>query len=132
MPLALIHRQVVLHAFRSSHWISPWHLEHSFPPTILLLLLGRFLHCDFHAQLLAPHWEDPDVHRCTLEDAQEAAMVRHEAAEALGSIADDASLQLLQDYLADPEPIVADSCAVALDMAAHERSGKFQYADVAT
>lgn len=39
-------------------------------------------------------------------------MVRHEAAEALGSIADSACLQLLTDFCQDPEPIVADSCLV--------------------
>lgn len=64
-----------------------------------------------------------------LADAGEAAMVRHEAAEALGAIADDGSLGLLRRYAADPEPIVADSCVVALDMLEFERSGGFQYAD---
>ena len=39
-------------------------------------------------------------------------MVRHEAAEALGSIASADCLQLLTDYCKDPEPIVADSCVV--------------------
>ncbi len=29
----------------------------------------------------------------------------------------------------DPEPIVAHSCEVALDMLEFERSGAFQYAD---
>jgi deoxyhypusine monooxygenase len=32
-------------------------------------------------------------------------------------------------YAADPEPIVADSCIVALDMLEFEQSGGFQYAD---
>lgn len=59
-------------------------------------------------------------------------MVRHEAAEALGSIADARCLQLLQEFKQDPEPIVAQSCVVALDMLAYEQSGNFQYADVAT
>lgn len=40
-------------------------------------------------------------------------MVRHEAAEALGSIASPDCLQLLTDYCRDPEPIVADSCVVS-------------------
>lgn len=40
-------------------------------------------------------------------------MVRHEAAEALGSIASPDCLQLLTDYCKDPEPIVADSCVVS-------------------
>ena len=32
-------------------------------------------------------------------------------------------------YASDPEPIVADSCIVALDMLEFEQSGAFQYAD---
>jgi deoxyhypusine monooxygenase len=57
-------------------------------------------------------------------------MVRHEAAEALGAIADDACIQLLQQYSTCEEPIVSDSCIVALDMIAHEKSGAFEYADL--
>ena len=57
-------------------------------------------------------------------------MVRHEAAEALGAIADERALALLAAHAADPEPIVADSCIVALDMLEHERSGSFQYVDL--
>ena len=37
--------------------------------------------------------------------------------------------RLLLQYAADPEPIVADSCIVALDMLEFEQSGGFQYAD---
>jgi HEAT repeat protein len=66
----------------------------------------------------------------TLQDNGEHAMVRHEAAEALGAIADDSCIKLLKDYSACEEPIVADSCIVALDMIAHERSGAFEYADL--
>ena len=54
-------------------------------------------------------------------------MVRHEAAEALGAIADPECIKLLEDYRSDPEPIVADSCVVALDMLQHEISGEWQY-----
>ncbi len=57
-------------------------------------------------------------------------MVRHEAAEALGSIADERCLKLLEEFCTDPEPIVAHSCMVALDMLAYEQSGEFQYATV--
>ena len=57
-------------------------------------------------------------------------MVRHEAAEALGSIADPQCLQLLQTHCSDPEPIVADSCIVALDMLEFEASGQLEYAEV--
>ena len=55
-------------------------------------------------------------------------MVRHEAAEALGAIADKGCISLLQAYSKDAQPVVADSCKVALDMLAHEHSGAFQYA----
>lgn len=56
-------------------------------------------------------------------------MVRHEAAEALGAIADRVTLELLRQYAADPEPIVAHSCVVALDVLEFEQSGGFEYAD---
>ncbi|KAK9840328.1 hypothetical protein WJX74_007727 [Apatococcus lobatus] len=65
-----------------------------------------------------------------LRDEQEHAMVRHEAAEALGAIADPSSLHLLTQHCADPEPIVADSCKVALDMLEFEQSGGFEYLSV--
>ena len=58
-------------------------------------------------------------------------MVRHEAAEALGSIADDKCIDLLRHYCADASPIVAHSCEVALDMLDFESSQGFEYADVA-
>lgn len=59
-------------------------------------------------------------------------MVRHEAAEALGAIASSKCIETLKAYAADSEPIVADSCLVALDMLEFEQSGQFQYADVGT
>ena len=68
--------------------------------------------------------------RRVLEDASENAMVRHEAAEALGSIADPQCLLLLRARCSDPEPIVAHSCEVALDMLEFEASGQMEYADV--
>ncbi|KAL3522818.1 hypothetical protein ACH5RR_015652 [Cinchona calisaya] len=64
----------------------------------------------------------------TLRDTNEHPMVRHEAAEALGSIADDECLSLLEEFAKDPEPIVSQSCEVALSMLKFERSGKsFEY-----
>ncbi|MCD7470742.1 hypothetical protein HAX54_010844 [Datura stramonium] len=50
--------------------------------------------------------------------------LRHEAAEALGSIADVECLALLVDFAKDPEPIVSQSCEVALSMLEFEISGK--------
>eukprot|EP00775_Hariotina_reticulata_P010724 gene10724-10881_t len=67
-----------------------------------------------------------------LQDTAEHAMVRHEAAEALGAVADAKSIALLQEFASDPEHVVAHSCLVALDMLEHERSGAFEYADLAS
>lgn len=77
--------------------------------------------------------QDPsavDYLKSALRDEHEHAMVRHEAAEALGSIAEDSCVALLQEFSTDPEPIVAESCAVALDVLEHNKSGEFQYADL--
>lgn len=60
----------------------------------------------------------------TLRDVTEHPMVRHEAAEALGSIADDKCVSLLEVFAMDSEPIVSQSCEVALSMLEFERSGK--------
>ncbi|KAI3966811.1 hypothetical protein MKW92_012270 [Papaver armeniacum] len=63
-----------------------------------------------------------------LKDVKEHPMVRHEAAEALGSIADNRSVELLEKFVKDPEPLVSQSCEVALSMLEFERSGKsFEY-----
>ncbi|KAK4778242.1 hypothetical protein SAY87_018429 [Trapa incisa] len=63
-----------------------------------------------------------------LENLNEHPMVRHEAAEALGSIADEQCVALLEKFTMDPEPIVSQSCEVALSMLEFERLGKsFEY-----
>lgn len=63
-----------------------------------------------------------------LENFHEHPMVRHEAAEALGSIADSESVALLRKFEGDVEPIVAQSCEVALNMLEFEQNGKtFEY-----
>ncbi|KAL4201470.1 hypothetical protein AMTRI_Chr02g216270 [Amborella trichopoda] len=63
-----------------------------------------------------------------LRNSCEHPMVRHEAAEALGSIADHDSISLLEEFKADSEPIVSQSCEVALSMLEYEQSGKsFEY-----
>jgi deoxyhypusine monooxygenase len=66
-----------------------------------------------------------DALRQTLMDASEHPMVRHEAAEALGSIAAADTESLLSTYCADADRIVAESCEVALDIMASEMSGEF-------
>lgn len=64
-----------------------------------------------------------------LSDVKEASMVRHEAAEALGSLGDEEGVEdTLKKFLDDPEKVVRDSCIVALDMAEYERSGNVEYA----
>lgn len=56
----------------------------------------------------------------TLKDSSEQYMVRHEAAEALGSIATPEVLQTLLEYSKDDERVVRESCMVALDMYEYE------------
>lgn len=55
-------------------------------------------------------------------------MVRHEAVEALGSIADESVEEFLKEYAKDEERVVRESAEVALDMAEFERSGQLEYA----
>ncbi|CAN9500861.1 unnamed protein product [Ophioblennius macclurei] len=65
----------------------------------------------------------------TLEQPGESAMVRHEAAEALGAIGREECLDALRRYRGDGERVVKESCEVALDMLEYENSDQFQYAD---
>ncbi|XP_053709745.1 deoxyhypusine hydroxylase [Synchiropus splendidus] len=67
--------------------------------------------------------------KAALERSGENPMVRHEAAEALGSIGRDDCFDVLQQYRADKERVVKESCEVALDMLDYENSDQFQYAD---
>ncbi|KAG0280073.1 hypothetical protein BGZ95_011374 [Linnemannia exigua] len=64
-----------------------------------------------------------------LSKLDEANMVRHEAAEALGSIATPECYPILEKFRDDDERVVRESCIVALDMYAYENSGDLQYAD---
>ncbi|KAL7270620.1 deoxyhypusine hydroxylase [Rhizina undulata] len=59
---------------------------------------------------------------------EEASMVRHEAVEALGSIASDDVESFLKEYTKDSEQVVRESALVALDMAEFEKSGQLEYA----
>ncbi|KAF1839496.1 deoxyhypusine hydroxylase [Decorospora gaudefroyi] len=66
-----------------------------------------------------------------LSNTKEASMVRHEAAEALGSLGDEDGVEeTLRKFLNDPEQVVRDSVAVALDMAEFEKNGEVEYAIV--
>jgi len=65
----------------------------------------------------------------TLSDKHEVGMVRHEAAEALGSLgAEEGVEETLKMFLNDPEQVVRESVIVALDMAEYEKNGGYQYA----
>lgn len=64
-----------------------------------------------------------------LRDPKEHPMVRHECAEALGAIANDECTEVLKEYASDIEPVVRQSCEVALDMSEYEHSDQFEYAD---
>lgn len=65
-----------------------------------------------------------------MEDKVENPMVRHEAAEALGSIASDEVVKELGKYLQDPERVVKESVEVALDISEYKNSNEFQYAKI--
>lgn len=58
---------------------------------------------------------------------EEHPMVRHEAAEALGSIATDECLEILKAYELDNELVVKESCSVALDMVEYENSDEIVF-----
>ncbi|OAX83908.1 deoxyhypusine hydroxylase [Emergomyces africanus] len=65
----------------------------------------------------------------TLQNMEEASMVRHEAAEALGSLGNEEGVEeTLRKFLNDPELVVRDSVIVALDMAEFEKNGEKEYA----
>ena len=62
-----------------------------------------------------------------LEDHGEDLMVRHEAAEALGAIGDRTALATLEKFVDDPEPDVAESCEVAMDLLEYVASKSLDY-----
>uniref|UniRef100_A0A8B9RZK4 Deoxyhypusine hydroxylase n=1 Tax=Accipiter nisus TaxID=211598 RepID=A0A8B9RZK4_9AVES len=64
-----------------------------------------------------------------LRSRTESPMVRHECAEALGSIARPSCLETLRAFAHDEERVVRESCEVALDMYEYENGTQFQYAD---
>ncbi|CAI2342509.1 unnamed protein product [Caenorhabditis sp. 36 PRJEB53466] len=60
-----------------------------------------------------------------LEDEKQEPMVRHEAGEALGAIADPSVKEILQKYAHDPCPEVSETCQIALERVEWvEKSGK--------
>lgn len=70
----------------------------------------------------------PALYR-TLSNKSEVGMVRHEAAEALGSLGDEDGVEdMLKQFLDDEEQVVQESIVVALDMAEFEKTGEKEYA----
>ncbi|KAL0109944.1 hypothetical protein PUN28_013529 [Cardiocondyla obscurior] len=67
--------------------------------------------------------------KASLEDTDENEMVRHECAEALGSIATPECYSILDRYLNDKKIVVRESCDIALDMCDYNNSVEFQYAN---
>jgi deoxyhypusine monooxygenase len=62
--------------------------------------------------------------RAVIEDRQEDAMCRHEAAEAIGALNDATSLQLLKERRDDPteEEVVRETCDIAVERIEWEHS----------
>jgi deoxyhypusine monooxygenase len=64
-----------------------------------------------------------------LSNVEEASMVRHEAAEALGSLGEEDGVEdILKRFLHDKERVVRESVIVALDMAEYEKGEQTEYA----
>ena len=64
-----------------------------------------------------------------LSNKEEQDMVRHEAAEALGSLGEEQGVEdVLRRFLDDEKRVVRESIIVALDMAEFEKSGDSEYA----
>ncbi|TVY73192.1 Deoxyhypusine hydroxylase, partial [Lachnellula suecica] len=64
-----------------------------------------------------------------LGNVEEASMVRHEAAEALGSLGEEEGVEdILKRFLSDKDQVVRDSVIVALDMADFEKGREVEYA----
>ncbi|EKX36782.1 hypothetical protein GUITHDRAFT_165660 [Guillardia theta CCMP2712] len=59
-----------------------------------------------------------------LENSTENSMVRHEAAEAIGGMGLVECRELLERYLHDKDPVVSQSCEVALDMTSYWKEFK--------
>ena len=65
-----------------------------------------------------------------LRDEGENSMVRHEAAEALGDIPGvDIEAEMARYLSPSVDPVVRESCVIALDMADYNTSTEFQYAN---
>lgn len=73
--------------------------------------------------------ESLEALRVSLEKDDENDMVRHECAEAIGSVATPDAIRLLASHVKNHVQVVRESCQIALDMAEHESCGQLQYCD---
>eukprot|EP00061_Rhincodon_typus_P017483 g46191.t1 len=80
---------------------------------------------DFESMTLKEEQYSSQDRMGSLKKMDENPMVRHECAEALGSIAKEPCLEVLKEYLHDGERVVKESCEVALDMLEYENSPEF-------
>ena len=62
-----------------------------------------------------------------LSDVSEDAIVRHEAAEALGAIGDLRCMSTMNKFVEDESVIVSQSCEVAIDLLNWVNSDIFEY-----
>ena len=76
-------------------------------------------------QMQNPHAVPMLIER--LSDEVEDLMVRHEAAEALGAIGDRNAMDTLARFVDDPEPVISESCEVAIDLLEWVQSKEFEY-----
>jgi deoxyhypusine monooxygenase len=76
-------------------------------------------------QMQNPHAVPALIDR--LSDIEEDAIVRHEAAEALGAIGDQKARPALEEFESDPSIVVSQSCEVALDLLNWITSESFEY-----
>ncbi|EJW05290.1 hypothetical protein EDEG_00648 [Edhazardia aedis USNM 41457] len=66
--------------------------------------------------------------KCLLEDENEHGMVRHEAAEALGAIGSEESLDIVLKFINDSVDVVRESVEVAIDIHDYETGLDEEYA----
>ena len=64
-----------------------------------------------------------------LKDKNEYDIVRHESAEALGSIASPECRSILEEYRRDSAVVVRESCEVALDITDYVTATEFCYTE---
>ncbi|MEC7198880.1 MAG: hypothetical protein VXW37_05610, partial [Candidatus Thermoplasmatota archaeon] len=53
--------------------------------------------------------------------------VAQEAAEALGAIGDRVAMTTLERFVSDPEPVISESCEVAIDLLEYVASKSLDY-----